>query len=207
MSERQDRFLAAFTGRNTLVVFAVLAGGWVLPQLLPKAAPLFLPLYLPAYLVSMVVYDGGMLESVVYAVQGSVPIDGHLLYEIGQVVTFYLFTGVAALVGGVLERRFGPERADRESQTRIRYIVAGGLVLIGVGLLARGIVTQPMMTSVTCESSASAAGSTTATATPECTRTTEPATGQRLYIMGLGTAIGLLGGVVVAVDRWLAGNQ
>ncbi|AEN05645.1 hypothetical protein [Halolamina sp.] len=104
----------------------------------------------------------------------------------------------------MLERRVGPDREKPGSATRIRYVVAGGLLLIGVGLVARGIVTQPMMTSVTCESSASAAGNATATATPTCTRTTEPATGQRLYIFGLGIATGLLGGAVVAVDRWLA---
>jgi len=207
MSETQARLLAAFTGRSTLVVFFALAVGGFLPGLVPSLAPVLYPLVLPAYLVSTVVYEGGLLESVIYVVEGSVAIDGSLLWDIGQAATFYLFAVAAALLGGVLERRLGPAREPSAAGTRLRYVVAGGLLLIGVGLLARGIVTQPMMTSVTCEGSASAAGNVTATATLECTRTTEPATGQRLYILGLGTAIGLLGGAVVVVDRWLAGEQ
>jgi hypothetical protein len=76
MSERPHRLVAAFTGRSTLVVFAALAVGGFLPSLVPALAPVLYPLVLPAYLVSVVVYDGGFLESVVYAVEGSVPIGG-----------------------------------------------------------------------------------------------------------------------------------
>jgi hypothetical protein len=193
----------ALLGRSTLAVFLALVAGWYLPGVASEFAVLLFPLFLPAYLVTMVAYDGGVLEQVVYALDGSVPISGELLFEAGQVVTFYLFSAVAALVGSVVEGRFGPR--DEEAGTpRVRYVVAGGLLLLGLGLFVGGIVSQPTMTSVTCESSASAAGNGTATATPECTRTTEPATGQRLYILALGLATGLLGGAVVAVDRWVA---
>lgn len=193
----------ALLGRSTLAVFLALVAGWYLPGVASEFAVLLFPLFLPAYLVTMVAYDGGVLEQVVYALDGSVPISGELLFEAGQVVTFYLFSAVAALVGSVVEGRFGP-RDEGTGTPRVRYVVAGGLLLLGLGLFVGGIVSQPTMTSVTCESSASAAGNGTATATPECTRTTEPATGQRLYILALGLATGLLGGAVVAVDRWVA---
>jgi len=193
----------ALVGRGTLAVFLALVAGWYLPSVASEFAVLLFPLFLPAYLVTIVAYDGGMLEQVVYLLDGAVPVAPELLYEVGQVVTFYLFTAVAALVGSVVERRFGPR--DEPVAPRARYVVAGGLLLLGVGLFAQGVVSQPMVTSVACEGSASAGGEAgTATATPECTRTTEPATGQQLYILGLGAAIGLLGGAVVAVDRWLA---
>lgn len=211
MSNPAERLRAALVGRNTLVVFAALAVGAFLPALVPELAPVLYPLVLPSYLVTAVVYDGGLLEAVIYALEPLVPLDGRLLWELGQAVVLYLFTVVAALLGGVLSRRFGPERDDGDhvagDGVRLRYLVAGGLLIIGVGLVAQGIISQPMMTSVTCEGSASAGGNATATATPECTRTTEPATGQRYYILGLGTGIGLLGGAVVAVDRWLADHQ
>jgi hypothetical protein len=208
MSDRQRRLVTAFTGRSTLVAFAALAVGWFLPELVPELAPLLSPLFLPAYLITMVVYDGGLLEQVVYAAEGTLPVGGRLLYDVGQALTFYVFTVAAALVGGVVARRYGPERADDPGDgAYLRYVVAGGLLLLGVGLVAQGIVTQPMMTSVSCEGSASAAGNATATATPDCTRTTEPATGAQRYIVGRGLATGMLGGVVVAVDRWFAGRQ
>lgn len=193
----------ALVGRSTVAVFLALVAGWYLPSVASEFAVILFPLFLPAYLVTMVAYDGGLLEQVVYALDGSVPVDPELLFEAGQVVTFYLFTAVAALVGTIVEERFGLHD-DETPAPRIRYVAVGILLLIGFGLFVQGIVTQPMVTSVTCESSASAAGNGTATATPDCTRTTEPATGQRLYIFGLGVASGLLGGVVVAADRLLA---
>lgn len=207
MSDTQRHLVAALTGRSTLLVFAALAVGAFLPPVVPKLAPVLYPLVLPAYLITMVVYDGGLLEQVVYLLSGSLPVDGRLLWDVGQALTLYLFTVVAALIGGAVSRRFGPARDDQTAGVPIRYVVAGGLLIVGIGLVARGVVTQPMMTSVTCEGSASAAGNATATATPECTRTTEPAPGQRLYIFGLGIASGLLGGAFVAVDRWLASRQ
>ena len=193
----------ALLGRSTLAVFLALVAGWYLPGVASEFAVLLFPLFLPAYLVTIVAYDGGLLEQAVYALDGRVPVSGELLFEAGQVVTFYLFSAVAALVGSVVEGRFGPR--DEEIVTpQVRYVVAGGLLLLGLGLFAGGVLSQPTVTSVTCESSASAAGNGTATATPECTRTTEPATGQRLYIFVLGLATGLLGSAVVAADRWLA---
>lgn len=208
MSNRTAWLRAAFLGRSTLVVFAALAVGAFLPGAVPTLAPVLYPLVLPSYLVTAMVYDGGLLETVVYALEPVVPLGGSLLWDVGQAVVLYLFTVAAALLGGVLSQRFGPGREeDPGAGIRLRYVVAGGLLVIGVGLVARGIVTQPMVTSVTCESSASAGGNGTATTTPECTRTTEPATGQRYYILGLGFGVGLLGGAVVAVDRWLAGRR
>lgn len=205
MSHRSEQLVAAVTGRSTLAVFGALTVGTFLPGVVPELAPVLYPLVLPSYLITSVVYDGGLLEGVVYALEGVVPLDGWILWNLGQAVVLYLFTVAAALLGGVLSRRFGPVR-DASDATSIRYLVAGSLLLIGVGLLARGIVTQPMVTSVTCEGGATAGSNATATATPECTETTEPATGQRLYVLGLGVATGLLGGAIVGVDRWLAGR-
>lgn len=190
----------ALVGRSTLAVFLALVAGWYLPSVASEFAVVLYPLFLPAYLVTIVAYDGGVLEQLVYALDGSVPLGGELLFEAGQVVSFYLFTAVAALVGGAVERRFGPRD---EPGARIRYVVVGGCLLVGLGLVLGGLVTPPTMTSVTCEGSASAGGAATATPTPECTRTTGPATGQQFYILGLGTAIGLLGAAIVAVDRRL----
>lgn len=205
MSNRTARLRAALLGRSTLVVFAALAVGAFLPGVVPTLAPVLYPLVLPSYLVTMVVYDGGLLEAVIYALEPVVPLDGGLLWDLGQAVVLYLFTVVAALLGGVLSRRFGPDRETTRARVRIRYLVAGGLLVIGVGLVVQGVVSQPTVTSVTCEGNASASGANgSATPTPDCTRTTESAPGQRFYVIGLGGAIGLLGGAVVATDRWLA---
>lgn len=207
MSDTRRHLVPALTGRSTLVVFAALAIGAFLPGLVPALAPVLYPLVLPTYLVTMVIYDGGLLEQVVSLLSGTTTVDSGVLWDVGQALTLYLFTVAAALVGGAVSRRFGPERDDPAAGVPLRYVVAGGLLLVGLGLAARGIITQPMMTGVTCESSASAAGNATATAPPECARTTEPATGQRLYIVGLGVAVGSLGAGIVGVDRWLAARR
>lgn len=201
--------IAVLTDRATLVLFAVLAVGWFLPDLLGPYASVTMPLFLPAYLVSMVTYDGLLgLEHVVYAVQGVLGGEWAYAWHAGLVVTFYLFSVVVAGLGRPLERRFGPE-SENGSQPTIRYTVAAALLVVGLLFVVQGVAVQPTMTAVSCTDSGSAAdgtGDSGATATPECTRTTEPATGARLYGIGLGVATGLLGVGVVATDRWLAGR-
>lgn len=202
---------AVLTARATLALFTVLTVGWFLPGLLGPYAGAALPLSLPAYLVSTVTYDGVLgLEHVVYAVQNAVGSEWAGAWDVGLVVTFYLFAVVVALLSRPLERRFGPESGasgDRSaSRPSIRYTVAAGLLLVGLLLVAQGVVVQPTMTSVSCSDSASEGGGS-ATATPECTRTTAPATGARLYIVGLGVGTGLLGAGVVAAGRRLTARR
>ena len=85
----------------------------------------------------------------------------------------------------------------------LRYTVAAGCLLVGLLLLVQGLVVSPQATSVECTSSSSA-NVTGQSPTPDCVRTTEPATGQRLYILGLGSGITGLGVTVIAFDRRFA---
>jgi len=60
-------------------------------------------LNLPAYVVSSVLYDSVWgLENVVYAVDGFIPVAGRLLWELGLIITYFLFA--VAVVG--LARHF-----------------------------------------------------------------------------------------------------
>jgi hypothetical protein len=212
---------AVLTDRATLALFAALTAGWFLPDFLGPYAGVAMPLFLPAYLVSMVTYDGLLgLEHVVYAVGNALGGESALAWDAGLVVTYYLFAVVAALLARPLERRFGPEGdggdggddAEASGETdrpTLRYVVAAALLVVGVLFLVQGVVVQPTVTSVSCTDSGSASegGSAgTATATPNCTSATQPATGARLYGVGLGVVTGLLGAGVVAVDRRLAGR-
>jgi hypothetical protein len=212
MSELDGSPTDVLTGRATLALFAVLTGGWFLPGLLGPYASAVLPLYLPAYLVSMVTYDGLLgLEHVVYALQAAVGGQWAVAWDAGLVVTFYLFSVAAALLSRPLERRFNPDTGEgadqRVRQPTVRHTVAAGLLLVGLLLVAQGVVVQPTATSVSCTGAAAEGSGSTATATPECTRTTAPATGARLYIVGLGVVTGLLGAGVVAADRRLAAQR
>lgn len=82
----------------------------------------------------------------------------------------------------------------------LRYPVAAGCLLVGFLLAIQGIVVSPQVTSVECTSSSSA-NATGPSPTPDCVRTTEPATGQRLYIFGLGAGIAGLGVAVIGLNR------
>lgn len=82
----------------------------------------------------------------------------------------------------------------------LRYTIAAGCLLVGLLLVVQGLVASPQITSVECTSSSSA-NTTVPTPAPDCVRTTEPATGQRLYILGLGAGIAGLGVAVIALDR------
>lgn len=212
MREHDESSIDMLTSRATLALFAALTAGWFLPGLLGPYGGAALPLYLPAYLVSMGTYDGVLgLEQVVYALQTAFGVESAALWDGGLVVTFYLFSVAAALLGWSLRRRFGPESGgsgDRSaSRTSVRYSVAAGLLLVGLLLVAQGLVVQPTTTGVSCSGSAADGGGSTATATPECASTSRPATGARLYMLGLGIATGLLGAGVVAVDRRLVARR
>lgn len=82
----------------------------------------------------------------------------------------------------------------------LRYALAGGLLLLGLLLAAQGLISTPQATVVECTGSSSA-DATTASPTPECTRTTEWAWRQQLYMVGLGLVIATLGVGVVYADR------
>ena len=82
----------------------------------------------------------------------------------------------------------------------LRYSVAAGCLLVGLLLVVQALVASPQITSIECTSSSSV-NATVPTPTPDCVRTTEPATGQRLYILWLGAGTASLGVAVVALDR------
>lgn len=214
MARASRAAVSALTDRTTLALFAVLAAGWFVPTLVPELGYLLYPLFLPAYLVSMATYDGLLgLEHVAYAAAEVLPISGPVVFDAGLAVTFYLFAVVAVVLGGALERRFGPEAGDAEETVelptlgRFRYAVAAGLLLLGLLLVAQGVAAQPMVTSETCTGTSTASqGGDASTATMTCTTTTEPAPGARRYILGLGAGIGALGAGIVGADHWLAGH-
>lgn len=93
--------------RDVLLVFAFLTLSY---HLIPTvagvyASPISWALFLPSYVVTMLFYDGILgLEHVVYATQGFVPVDGHFLWEAGNVATYYLFAVAAAWLGDRLRR-------------------------------------------------------------------------------------------------------
>ena len=193
---------SALLDRAALALFALLAAGWFLPAVFPPIAAT--PLIIPPYLVILVSGVFG-LEHVASAAAELLPVAGSLAFDAGLVVTFYLFAVVAAALGGALKRRLGPVTDDgSETRTlgRFGYAVAAGLLVVGLLLAAQGAVAQPTVTSETCTGESTPGGDSTAT----CTSTTEPATGQQLYIVGLGAAIASLGAGIVGVDRWLAGG-
>jgi hypothetical protein len=82
----------------------------------------------------------------------------------------------------------------------LRYTIAAGCLLVGLLLVVQGLVVSPQVTSIECTSSSSA-NATGPSPTPDCVRTTEPATGQHLYSIGLGGGIAGLGVAIVALDR------
>lgn len=85
----------------------------------------------------------------------------------------------------------------------LRYTVAAGCLLVGFLLVVQGLAVSPQVTSVECTSSSSV-NATGPSPTPDCVRTSEPATGQRLYILGLGVGVAGLGLTVIALDRRFA---
>jgi hypothetical protein len=82
------------------------------------------------------------------------------------------------------------------------YTVAPGCLLVGVLLVGQAAVASPQVTSVECTSSESATA-TGLTPTPDCVRTTQPATGQHQYLVGLGVGVASLGVAVIVLDHWL----
>lgn len=87
----------------------------------------------------------------------------------------------------------------------LRYAVAGGLLLVGILLAGQGLLTTPTATVVECEGSSSA-DATTPSPTPDCTRYTERAWGQQLYVVGLGLGVVALGVGIVVADRRFGGR-
>jgi hypothetical protein len=111
MTARQ-RLRRAAASRLTLGVFGFLALGSLLPVVVDVYdSPVYLALGLPSYLVTMLFYDSPWgLENLVYPVYPVAETllgDGHLLWESGRFVTFYLF---AVVVGWVVATvRSGPK--------------------------------------------------------------------------------------------------
>lgn len=98
---------AAAKSRITLAIFGYLTLGALVPQVVDiYASPVYLLAFLPSYPVTMLLYDSPVgLENLVYPISAFVePVlsDGHLVWEAGRYVTFYLF---ALLVGWVVALR------------------------------------------------------------------------------------------------------
>jgi len=82
----------------------------------------------------------------------------------------------------------------------LRYTVAAGCLLVGLLLVVQGLAVSSQVTSVECTSSSSV-NATGLCPTPDCVQTSEPATGQRLYILELGVGVAGLGATVIVLDR------
>lgn len=82
----------------------------------------------------------------------------------------------------------------------LRYAVAGGLLVLGLLLAAQGALTTPTATVVECSGSSSA-DAIASTPTPDCTRYTERAWDQQLYVVALGLGVASLGVAIVLADR------
>jgi hypothetical protein len=100
----------ALVSRTTLALFGFLALTSRLPAVVDiYASPVYWVLFTPQYLVSMLLYDGPFgLENLVYPVIGILPVDGHLLWEVGELATFYLFAVAVGLVAERVRRRTRP---------------------------------------------------------------------------------------------------
>ena len=112
MSSRRTLREAA-TSRTTLAVFGFLALSGQIPAFVDiYATPAYRILFLPPYLVTMLFYDSPFgLENLVYPVAALVePVlgDGHLLWEAGRVLTFYLFALAVGWIAGAVRSRNRP---------------------------------------------------------------------------------------------------
>lgn len=98
LQESVQRLPRAMRSRVTVGVFAFLTLSSLIPVVISiYASPVLRLLFLPSYLVTMLLYDSVWgLENLVYLLG-----DGHLLWETGNVLTYYLF---ALAVGWLTER-------------------------------------------------------------------------------------------------------
>ena len=106
-------------GVETLGLFAFLSLTWFLPTVVDiYSIPGLVLLVVPSYLVNMVFYDGGFsLEAVVYALEGFVG-KSSVLWDVGLLVTYYLFSVIVVALGRSLKRKFGSLPADAKPSTR-----------------------------------------------------------------------------------------
>jgi hypothetical protein len=106
-----------FLSVPVLVVFAFLVASWSVQYVVDiYAHPVLRALFVPSYLVTMVTYDGGLgLEILVNPVASALPVGGAVLWELGNVLTYYL---VALALGGpawLFARRGSDGGANGES--------------------------------------------------------------------------------------------
>jgi hypothetical protein len=98
----------AAKSRTTLAIFGVLALTSLIPRVVdPDASPVYFVLGLPSYLVTMLFYDSPVgLENLVYPVapvaDSFVSGGGHLLWEAGEIGTFYLFALAVGWIAALL---------------------------------------------------------------------------------------------------------
>lgn len=77
----------------------------------------------------------------------------------------------------------------------VRHTIGAAALIIGGLLLLGGLVSSPQVTTTSCTQAGTASqGATGApTQTPDCTTETRPATGQQLYLLGIGLTGVVLG--------------
>ena len=97
---------SAWTARSTLVLFGFLALTAQLPVVVDiYSNVVFRLLFIPAYLISGLVYEGLGLEHIIYALNTQIPGEQLFLWDLGQIVTYYLFAVSATWLGRWLETR------------------------------------------------------------------------------------------------------
>ncbi len=105
--DRSDRDAATtplYRSRAVLTVFGFLAGAWSLQYVVDiYVNPLVRWLFVVPYVVTLFLFDNGVAERVVYAVEPFVPVPGPVLWEVGNLLTYYC----VALGVGALARAWG----------------------------------------------------------------------------------------------------
>ena len=110
----------AAKSRITLAVFVFLALTSLIPAVVnPYASPVYFVLGLPSYLVTMLFYDSPVgLENLVYPVapvaDSFVSGGGYLLWEAGEIGTFYLFALGVGWIAAL--RRSGDSRTPEQTR-------------------------------------------------------------------------------------------
>lgn len=101
-----DKRRSVVTARSTLFLFSYLALTWQLPNVVSiYSSVIYRVLFIPAYVVNILVYDSAWgLEQLVYLVAPYLPVSGPVLWEIGLLITYYLFAVIVVWIGRQMKR-------------------------------------------------------------------------------------------------------
>ena len=102
-----------FVSLPVVAVFAFLTTVWSLQHVVDiYANPVIRWLFVVPYLVTVLLFDNGVAERLVYAVEPFLPVPGAVLWEAGNLLTYYLF----ALAVGAVVRLVGRVRRNGENR-------------------------------------------------------------------------------------------